>query len=141
MTYLLDTCVISELVSPRPAQAVLDWIAGVEEMRLFLSVVTIGEIKRGVERLPDSKRRQALEKWLEQDLLIRFQSRVLSMDTPTMLTWGQLVAELERKGRPMPGIDSLIAATARHHHLQLVTRNEKDFAATGVVILNPWQPR
>lgn len=139
MSYLLDTCVISELVSARPAPVVLEWMNSVETTRLFLSVLTIGEIKRGIVRLPASKRRSALESWLEQDLSLRFHGRILSLDVSVMLTWGQLVAELERKGRPLPAIDSLIAATALHYQFQLVTRNEKDFANTGVNILNPWR--
>ncbi len=139
MSYLLDTCVISELVSARPAPVVLEWMNSVEATRLFLSVLTIGEIKRGIVRLPASKRRSALESWLEQDLSLRFHGRILSLDVSVMLTWGQLVAELERKGRPLPAIDSLIAATALHYQFQLVTRNEKDFANTGVNILNPWR--
>lgn len=141
MSYLLDTCVISELVSARPAPAVLEWMDSVETMRLFLSVLTIGEIKRGIVRLPESKRRSVLENWLEQDLLLRFHGRILLLDVPIIVTWGQLVGELEGKGRPLPAIDSLIAATALHYQLQLVTRNEKDFANTGVSILNPWQER
>ena len=139
MSYLLDTCVISELVSACPAPVVLEWMNSVEATRLFLSVLTIGEIKRGIVRLPASKRRSALESWLEQDLSLRFHGRILSLDVSVMLTWGQLVAELERKGRPLPAIDSLIAATALHYQFQLVTRNEKDFANTGVNILNPWR--
>ena len=139
MSYLLDTCVISELVSARPAPVVLEWMNSVEATRLFLSVLTIGEIKRGIVRLPASKRRSALESWLEQDLSLRFHGRILSLDVSVMLTWGQLVAELEGKGRPLPAIDSLIAATALHYQLRLVTRNEKDFANTGVNVLNPWR--
>lgn len=138
MSYLLDTCVISELVSARPSPAILEWMANVETTRLFLSVLTIGEIKRGIVRLPTSKRRSTPESWLEQDLSLRFHGRILPLDMPVMLTWGQLVGELEDKGRPLPAIDSLIAATALHYQLQLVTRNEKDFANTGVDILNLW---
>ncbi len=139
MSYLLDTCVISELVSVRPSPDVLEWMANVETTRLFLSALTIGEIKRGIVRLPASKRRSTLESWLEQDLSLRFHGRILPLDMPVMLTWGQLVGELEGKGRPLPAIDSLIAATALHYQLRLVTRNEKDFANTGVNVLNPWR--
>jgi tRNA(fMet)-specific endonuclease VapC len=114
-------------------------MANVETTRLFLSALTIGEIKRGIVRLPASKRRSTLESWLEQDLSLRFHGRILPLDMPVMLTWGQLVGELEGKGRPLPAIDSLIAATALHYQLRLVTRNEKDFANTGVNVLNPWR--
>ena len=90
MSYLLDTCVISELVSARPAPVVLEWMNSVEATRLFLSVLTIGEIKRGIVRLPAFKRRSALGSWLEQDLSLRFHGRILSLDGSVMLTWGQL---------------------------------------------------
>jgi len=139
MSYLLDTCVISEVVARRPTPSVLGWIAGMDETRLFLSVITIGEIKRSVARLPDSERRRALEQWLEGDLMARFRGRILSLDGAVMLTWGRFVAELEHAGRTLPAMDSLIAATVRHYGLRLVTRNEKDFAGSGMEIVNPWR--
>ena len=139
MTYLLDTCVISELVALRPAQPVLDWIAGVDETRLFLSALTVGEIGRGIERLSASARRDTLTEWLAHDLPVRFQGRILALDTDVMLTWGRMMAELERHGRTMPAMDSLIAATVLHRGLRLVTRNEKDFAGSGITVINPWR--
>jgi toxin FitB len=139
MRFLLDTCVISELVSKQPTLSVVDWIDGIEDERLFLSVLTIGEIQRGIEKLHDSKRKQSLSSWLKDELLIRFYGRVLPLDLDVMLEWGILVARLERVGRPLPAMDSLIAALARRHDLHLVTRNEQDFADTGISIINPWQ--
>jgi predicted nucleic acid-binding protein len=139
MRFLLDTCVISELVSKQSTLSVVDWIDGIEDERLFLSVLTIGEIQRGIEKLPDSKRKQNLSSWLKDELLIRFYGRVLPLDLDVMLEWGILVARLERVGRPLPAMDSLIAALARRHDLHLVTRNEQDFADTGISIINPWQ--
>ena len=138
MSYLLDTCVISELVSKQPNKQVITWIDGVDDQLVYLSVITIGEIKRGIEKLPESRRKNRLDNWLNEDLLLRFDDRVLGIDLPVMLTWGTLVARLESLGRSLPAIDSLIAAIALHHDLQLVTRNEKDFAGAELIIVNPW---
>lgn len=139
MRYLLDTCVISELVSKRPHQAVIDWIDSIDDDYIYLSVITIGEIKKGIEKLPDSARKEQLAEWLEEDLLSRFQGRILGVDDLVMLTWGTLTAKLEQQGTPMPAIDSLIAAIALHSNLTLVTRNAQDFQQTGIPLLNPWQ--
>lgn len=141
MTYLLDTCVLSELVSRWPNPDVLAWVDMADETRLYLSAITIGEIGRGVARLPNSARRDQLKNWLEQELIPRFANRILPLDTSVMITWGRLVAELERGGRTLPAMDSLIAALARYHNLQLVTRNERDFADTKVPLVNPWKTR
>ena len=138
MRYLLDTNVISELVSKRPNQRVIAWIDGIDDRLVHLSVITVGEIKRGVEKLPNSQRKGDLENWLNEDLLIRFDNRILTIDVPVILAWGALIADLESRGRALPAIDSLIAATAIHHDLHLVTRNEKDFEGTGVTVINPW---
>jgi len=139
MTFLLDTCVISELVAKQPNLHVVQWIDSMDEDKLFLSAVTIGEIKRGIEKLADSTRKSALAEWLEGDLLLRFTDRILPIDTPVMLVWGQLTADLEKQGRRMLAIDSLIAATCLQARLDLVTRNEKDFAHSGVAVFNPWE--
>lgn len=138
MNYLIDTCVVSELSSRQPNPAVVAWVDGIDDERMFLSVITIGEVKRGVEKLPESVRKKVLDDWLNHDLLVRFEGRILSVDAPVMLAWGTLYASLERVGRPMPAIDSLIAAQALHFKLRLVTRNVADFAASGVEIVNPW---
>jgi len=105
----------------------------------YLPVITLGEIKRGVEKLPDSHRKERLNQWLNEDLLARFQGRIASIDTSVMLAWGKLVASLEANGRTLPAMDSLIASIALHGDFTLVTRNERDFDGTGVKILNPWQ--
>ncbi|MBE2222392.1 MAG: type II toxin-antitoxin system VapC family toxin, partial [Anaerolineae bacterium] len=123
MRYLLDTCVISELASKQPNQAVIDWIDSIDDDHIYLSVITIGEIKKGIEKLPDSARKEQLAEWLEEDLLSRFQGRIVGVDVSVMLTWGTLTAKLEQQGAPMPAIDSLIAAIALHSNLTLVTRN------------------
>ncbi|MEW6086045.1 MAG: type II toxin-antitoxin system VapC family toxin [Chloroflexota bacterium] len=139
MKYLLDTCVISELVAKQPNARVLEWIDLVDPDGVFLSVITIGEITKGIEKLPSSKRKQELTDWLENELLIRFQENLIELDVNILIRWGQLNAKLESNGQKMPAVDSLIAATALSRGLILVTRNETDFAGTDVEILNPWK--
>lgn len=138
MRYLLDTCLICELVAGQPDPSVVQWVDGEDEERLFLSAITIGEIKKGVEKLPDSRRKSALAEWLEEDLLIRFQDRILPIDARVMLVWGELAADLDKQGKRMPAIDSLMAAMALQGGLHLVTRNEDDFAHSGVTVVNLW---
>ena len=139
MNYLLDTCVISELVAKRPNPKVIAWIDNTEEIQLYLSVITIGEIRKGIEKLPSSARRSELDAWLNEQLLLRFSDRIINIDVDTMLRWGQLMGCLEKAGKTMPVVDSLIAAIALTHKFQLVTRNERDFEHTGVTIMNPWK--
>ena len=139
MKYLLDTCVISELVARRPNADVVRWLDGVDEERLYLSVITIGEIKKGIDMLPSSRRQRGLAEWLAEDLLLRFQDRILPVDTAVMLVWGELAAALEVQGRRMPAMNSLVAAIALRHQIRLATRNVRDFAGSGVDVFNPWQ--
>lgn len=138
MSYLLDTCVISEFVAAQPTEKVVNWLAELDPEAVYLSVVTLGEIQKGIEKLPASKRKEALRTWLKDDLLIRFHDRLLPLETGEMLTWGTLMSRVEAKGKPMPLIDSLIAATALHHDLVVVTRDQDDFAPSGVRLFNPW---
>ncbi|MCD4751348.1 MAG: type II toxin-antitoxin system VapC family toxin [Thermoanaerobaculales bacterium] len=138
MSYLLDTCVLSELIKPRPNAAVCQWVAAQKEHRLFLSVITIGELQKGVSKLSPGRRRTKLQRWLEGDLLIRFQGRLLGIDTTVAGEWGVMLGEAESRGRPIPVIDALIAATARVHHCAVVTRNETDIKPTGIDVVNPW---
>jgi predicted nucleic acid-binding protein len=136
--YLLDTNVISELVARQPDPRVVQWLDSLDPNSIYLSVITIGELRKGIEKLPDSKRKETLRDWLNDDLLIRFSGRILVLDVEVMLTWGTLMGQLEREGKPLPAMDSLIAALAQHHHCCLVTRDEGGFKATGVTIVNPW---
>lgn len=138
MTYLLDTCVISELVAKRPNPSVVTWIDTQRSTDLHLSVITIGEIAKGTSKLAPSRRKDSLTTWLNQTLPNRFGERILGIDTATMMLWGDMVGRLEKQGTPMPLLDSLIAAIAIQNSLRLVTRNIDDFAATGIVMLNPW---
>lgn len=135
MSYLLDTNVISELVRPKPAKVVLDWFENIPSEALHISVLTLGEIRKGVEHMPDGVRREKLRLWLEHDLVDWFGARVLPVDMPIADRWGRLLALV---GRPVPSIDSLLAATALHHELRLVTRNQKDFDYPGLQVINPW---
>jgi toxin FitB len=139
MKYLLDTNVISELVAKQPLAKVIEWLDNTDDSLIYLSVITIGELKRGIERLPASQRKATLRTWLTDELLIRFAGRILPVDPDVILTWGKLTAKLESTGRKLPAMDSLVAAIALHGQFVLVTRNEADFADTGVMILNPWQ--
>ena len=138
MNYLLDTCLFSEFKKPRPEPKVVKWLAGQIEETLFLSVVTIGEIQKGISGLVPSKKRIDLENWL-QSLIIRYSGRILPLGVDEMLFWGETIIKLEKKGRVLPFMDSLIAATALKHNLILITKNESDFKNTGVTILNVWK--
>lgn len=139
MKYLLDTNVISELIAKQPNQQVVRWIDALDTNSVYLSVITIGELRKGIEKLADLPRKDILSAWLIDDLLVRFEGRVLPVDIDVMLIWGELTGRLEHVGRPLPAIDLLIAALAIHHTCSLVTRNEDDFKDTGVTILNPWK--
>lgn len=135
MSYLVDTNVISELTRPKPAPAVAAWFEEVADEALHLSVLTLGELRRGVEKLPAGKRKEKLRYWLEQELPAWFGTRLLQIDPAVADTWGRLQAGADRT---LPAVDSLIAATALHHHLRLVTRNTMDFDVAGLETINPW---
>ena len=138
MRYLLDTCVISEAAKARPNPKVVKWIDACDEEALFLSVLTLGEVQKGIARLADGTRRDAIQRWLDADLRTRFSDRVLPIDEEVALTWGLVQGEAERRGTPLPTIDGLLGATALAHNLTIVTRNDKDLRPTGARVLNPW---
>jgi predicted nucleic acid-binding protein len=138
MSFLLDTNVISELVKPRPEPRVTAWIDATDEGLLYLSVLTMGEIRKGIVSLLDSSRRVALEAWLDSVLALRFGHRTLPIDEAVADRWGRLAAEAAAAKSPLPVIDGLLAATALQHNLTLVTRNTKDVARTRVPLFNPW---
>lgn len=139
MKCLLDTCVISELVAKHPSPKVVNFVDSLDSDDVYLSVITIGEIAKGVEKLPKSKRKQELLSWLKEDLLVRFDGRIIPLDTEVLIQWGILIARLESTGITLPAIDSLIAATTLTHKLTLITRNVGDFSGTGIEIVNPWE--
>ncbi len=138
MNLILDTNVISELIAKQPDPKVVAWVNAQDPQSVHLTVITIGEIRKGIAKLPDSKRKTQVQQWLEGDLLSRFHGRILPITTDVMLRWGVLTGELERQGIPLAAIDSLIAAIALEGHYALATRNEADFASMGVTIINPW---
>jgi len=138
LNYLFDTNLLSELTTKNPNVNVVAWVESIDQENIFLSVVAIGEFKKGIEKLPGSRRKKDLISWLENDLLIRFRERVIPLELPVMLVWGTMVAELEKAGTPLPAIDSLLAASASQRGLTLVTRNTKDFEPAGIPLINPW---
>ena len=138
MSYLLDTSVISELVKKNPRRQVVQWIEGQEESTLFLSVLTIGELEKGIAKLPASGRKTRLMSWVRRDLAARFGDRLLPIDLRVSSRWGAVAGESEKRGRPLPVIDSLLAATALVHDLQIVTRNVDDFEKCGAACVNLW---
>ena len=135
---LLDTNVVSEWVKPRPDSAVVTWLAEADEDRTYLSVVTLSELRYGVERLPAGERRTCLDMWLGDELPHRFEGRLLTIDAEIGDIWGRLVARGRAAGRVIGPMDALIAATALRHDLTLVTRNVADFETVGIALLNPW---
>ena len=138
MNFLLDTNVVSESTKPQPNQGLVAWLADVDEDRTFLSVMTLAELRYGLERLSAGRKRNRLEEWLEHDLKIRFEDRILGVNAEVADVSGKLVAESESMGRPMETRDALIAATSKTYELTLVTRNTRDFEAIIKTILNPW---
>jgi len=136
---LLDTNIVSELIRPRPNPAIVGWIDAQDEDRTYLSVATLAELRDGIERLPGGARRQALDRWLIEDLLPRFERRILGVDAPTADAWGRMLAFGRRHGRPLGSMDALLAATAQAHGLQLATRNTRDFTGLGLSLIDPWK--
>lgn len=136
--FLLDTNVVSETSKAQPDPKVQAWFESVQEERVYVSVLTLGEIRRGIVSLPSSARRVRLELWCQQ-LLLRFRDRVLPVDEAVAERWGLITARTEAAGRPLPAVDSLIAATALHYNLTFVTRDTGELAITGVQLLNPWE--
>ncbi len=139
MSYLLDTNVISEATKPQPSPQAQSWLAAQPDDSLFLSAVTIGEIRLGLLLLETGKKKRALLRWLEEEIKSGFAERILPVDSAVMEHWAQLQAGSEEAGRRLPAMHSLIAATALAHGLTLVTRNTSDFQSTKVPLLNPWQ--
>jgi len=137
--FLLDTNCVSELVRVKPQPRVIEWFVATDERLLYLSVLTVGEIRKGLASLPQGKRRTRLETWLELELRARFAGRLLPIDEEVAHRWGLLAAQAKRRGKPLAVIDGLLAATALHHNLTLVTRNIGDFVDTQVPVLDPWE--
>jgi Predicted nucleic acid-binding protein, contains PIN domain len=141
VNFLLDTSIVSELVKKNPYLPVLKWLGRQDEASLYLSVITIGELEKGIAKLPASARRSRLRSWIQRDLAVRFGARMLSVDLRIAARWGVLTGEAEKHGKPLSVIDSLIAATALVHGLAVVTRNVKDFERSGATVINPWKKK
>lgn len=138
MSYLLDTNIVSEWVKTRPDSGVVNWLETADEDRVFISVVTLAELRYGVERMPSGARRSRLEKWLRDELPARFEGRVLPVDGGVADAWGRILARSESTGRRMSAIDGFIAATAETRGLALVTRNTAHFQFSVKAVVNPW---
>jgi toxin FitB len=138
LNYLLDTCVISELINARPTESVIKWVASTDEKSMFLSVLTIGEIYKGIAKLLESKKKKMLQEWVSKELRQRFANRIIPVSLEIAQIWGEIQGNAERKGKRMPVMDSLIAATAIAHDLTVVTRNVGDMENSEVRIHNPW---
>ena len=139
MKYLLDTCLISELVKKEPNLAVLSWLEEQNEQNLFLSVLNLGELQKGISKLADGEKKDELQSWATFDLVERFAGRIIDIDLEAALCWGRIQGEAEQTGAKLPVMDSLIAATAIAHGLVVVTRNVKDIERCGGRVCNPWE--
>lgn len=138
MKILLDTCVVSEMIKPRPDETVMQWFAAANDADLFLSSLTIGEICAGFRKLPDSPRRQTLERWFSECIEAGFAGRILPFDAAAAKHWAAITADASANGRPRPVVDSMIAAIARSNNMTLATRNLSDFTHTGIPTINPF---
>jgi toxin FitB len=138
VNFLLDTNIVSEWMKPRPNAGVVNWLAEADEDRIFISAVTIAEIRYGVERLPQGVRRDRLDAWLTDDLPLRFEGRVLAIDASVGNCWGRVMARGRAAGRPVAAMDAFIAATTERYDLVLATRNVSDFEVLGIRLINPW---
>lgn len=138
MSFLLDTNVVSEWMKPHPNPGVVSWLAEVDEDRTFLSVVTLAELRYGIERMAAGRRRQRLDEWFQDELPLRFEGRILTIDREVADACGTVVARSEDRGRRLEAMDVFIAATAKVHRLTLITRNTSDFESVVRDVVNPW---
>jgi len=136
--YLLDTNVVSELTKNRPDERVVAWIRATDEADLHLSVLTFAEIRYGIEKLAQGARRERLQRWMDTDLADRFEHRILGVDRVVAELWGVIMARAATLSMRLPVMDTLLAATAEHHGMTMVTRNVRDFTRAGVATLDPW---
>ncbi len=139
MSWLLDTNVICEPTRRAPAARVVEWLQSVPTSDCYTSIITMGEIRRGILRLPAGARRRKLEKWMNEEFRPAFEGRIIFLGDEEISAWAELLAGLEKRGRSMPAIDSLIAATALAHDLTIATRNTADFAHSGAQVFDPWR--
>jgi toxin FitB len=138
--FLIDTNVISEVTRPKPDVHVINWLAAADEERSFLSVATIAEISSGIEGMPIGAKQKRLRDWLHDELIPRFDERILPADAALAILWGSTVRRSRQGGHSIETMDALIAATAEHHNLTIVTRNIMHFSTLSLPLLNPWLP-
>ena len=138
MKYLLDTCVISEIIKPKPNKKVISWLTHQDESELFLSVLAFGEIEKGIEKAADKVRKRRLKLWVEEDLKQRFEGRIIPIDLAVSTHWGVMQGIAEKAGKPMPTLDGLIAVSGLVNHCIVVTRNTSDMEQSTVELFNPW---
>lgn len=138
MKHPLDTCAVSELIRSRPDRAFTEWFNRQDESDVYMSVFTVGELEKGVVKLPASRKKERLMRWLQEDVKERFADRLFEVDLEIATTWGRIRGEAERRGGPLPAIDGLIAATAIANDCVVVTRNVADFERAGARTVNPW---
>ena len=139
MNYLLDTCVISELIKPKPSSRVIKWLHTCQDENLFLSSLTIGEIQKGISKLPNSQKKSNLQDWIDSELITRFDKRILGVDIKVAQKWGEIQAFTEMDGTKMPVIDSLIASIGIVYDMTVVTRDSGGMKKSGVRLFNPWE--
>ena len=139
MNYLLDTCVISELIKPKPNSKVINWLRSCQEENLFLSSLTIGEIQKGISKLPNSRKKHNLQEWMDNELIRRFDKRILGIDFIVAQKWGKIQALSEIAGTKMPVIDSLIASIGIVHDMTVVTRDTGGMEKSSANLFNPWK--
>lgn len=137
MNFLLDTNILSEVTKAEPNVKILDWLQARREDTIYLSVVTIAEIQHGIHRLPESRKKEQLADWLHNNVLVNYANFIIPLDITIMLEWGELTGKLKNRGRSLPIMDSLIAATTKKYNLTLVTRNVADFVDTEILFINP----
>lgn len=138
MKYLLDTCILSELIKPRASNKVINWLKSQDENTLYISVLTLGELHKGIEKVRDISRKKKIHLWVEQDLRERFRDRILPINTQVAMIWGQVQGKAEQNGQGMPAIDGLIAATGLAFNMVVATRNVSDMQISGVALFDPW---
>jgi hypothetical protein len=141
VSFLLDTNVISEWIKPEPNAGVVAWLTEIDEDRVLISVISLAELRRGVDRMDQGARRKRLDAWLRHDLPVRFEGRILGIDTAVAEAWGAVVARQEARGRPIAPMDAFVAATAEVYGLTLVTRNVADFETSVEHVFDPWTSR
>jgi hypothetical protein len=139
LSFLLDTNVISEWAKPQPHAGVIRWLASADEDRVFISVITIAEVRGGLERMPKGQRRDRIAAWLGEDLVMRFEGRIAPVDTAIAQEWGVVVGQARGGGMNIGIMDAFLAATARSRGMTLVTRNTRDFRGLGVEVFDPWE--